>query len=541
MKIFSKTPKAFVLPVALLCSSVWADVSYIDESGEVAYVKDGDYTILTSGASLNNPNEWYVVQNEVVYTSQVYSSSNVKLILADGASLTIDVSGATGITAKDIYIYGQTKQTGKLRITSKTTHGIYADNIYIAGGDVDVSGGDDGIHVGATPSTIAISGGVVKASGKTNGLYSINGTVEISGGSVSALGTNESGIKANGISLGWSKNTNTIVATSYSTSDVTIVTNESFISDGSLLSGTVSVNDINGKTLRPYDPPIKVNGTSITINGDYNGLNTIEESLLDIDFGEATSRSFDNVTFNRTFPLNKYSTFMLPFAVNTNQLSGIGTLLRYNGITKDNGKVTIQMSRSVGERLSAYTPYMVLMDDPTLTVQGPVTLSKNVSATPVSSDECEADPNGTYCEWKMYGSQAYKKWTTEDLDRVKVYGFAAEAKSEKIYIGKFVKAGAGAWIRAFRGFLADGDGSTPPAQGRARYNKPVMSSIEQPELPAEIDVVIVDDDEKTTVIGKMNTRTGEIMMNRDFDLKGRRVGNNKAAHGAYYGKKVLKK
>ena len=539
MKIFSKTPKAFVLPVVLLCSSVWADVSYIGADGEVAYVKDGDYTILTSGASLNNPNGWYVVQNEVVYTSQVYSSSNVKLILADGASLTIDVSGATGITAKDIYVYGQTKQTGKLRITSETTHGIYADNIYIAGGDVDVSGGDDGIHVGATPSTIAISGGVVKASGKTNGLYSINGTVEISGGSVNALGSNEFGIKANEISLGWSKNTNTIVATSYSTSNVTIVENESFISDGSPLSGTVSVNDINGKTLRPYDPPIKVNGTSITIDGDYNGLNTIEESLLDIDFGEATSRSFDNVTFDRTFPLNKYSTFMLPFEVDKSQLGGVGTLLRYNGITKDNGKVTIQMSRSVGERLSAYTPYMVLMNNPTLTVQGPVTLSKNVSVTPVSSDECIANPSGTYCAWKMYGSQAYKKWTADDLASVIVYGFAAEEK-QNVSIGKFVKVGAGASIRAFRGFLANGAESTP-AQGRARYNRPVMSSIEQPELPAEIDIVIVEDDEQTTVIGKMNTRTGEIMMKRDFDLKGRRVGNNKAAHGAYYGKKILKK
>ena len=539
MKIFSKTPKAFVLPVALLCSSVWADVVYINENGLADTLRTEDYTILTSGASLNNPNGWYVVQNEVVYTSQVYSSSNVKLILADGASLTIDVSGATGITAKDIYIYGQTKQTGKLRITSKTTHGIYADNIYIAGGDVEVSGEDDGIHVGATPSTIAISGGVVKASGKTNGLYSINGTVEISGGTVNALGTNEFGIKANGISIGWSKNTNTIVATSYSTSKGTIVANESFISDGSPLSGTVSVNDINGKTLRPYDPSIKVSESTLIIDGDYNGLNTIEESLLDIDFGGATSRSFDNVTFNRTFPLNKYSTFMLPFEVDKSKLGGVGTLLRYNGITEDNGKVTIQMSRSVGERLSAYTPYMVLMADPTLTVQGPVTLNNAVSATPVSSDECITDPSGEYCVWKMYGSQAYKKWTADDLTRVTVYGFAAEEKSNA-YIGKFVKVGAGASIRAFRGFLANGDGSAP-AQGRARYNKPVMSSIEQPELPAEIDVVIVDDDEKTTVIGKMDTRTGEIMMNRDFDLKGRRVGNNKAAHGAYYGKKILKK
>ena len=441
--------------------------------------------------------------------------------MADGASLVGEGSDDAGLSLTgNLAFYGQTKQTGKFKVTG-FSQGICADNV-------------------------TINGGVIEARGtSSDGIYAISGNVTINGGSVIAVGSgvDKDGISAihGAITIGWTNNTNTIEASSFKPAIVTIATGKTYVLDGELLSGSVNASQINGKTLRPYDPPIKVNGTSITIDGDYNGLNTIEESLLDIDFGGATSRTFDNVTFNRTFTTNAYSTFMLPFELDKSKLGGVGTLLRYNGITEDNGKVTIQMSRSVGERLSAYTPYMVLMDDQTLTVQGPVTLNNTVSATPVSSDECIADPNGTYCEWKMYGSQAYKKWTTEDLDRVKVYGFAAEAKSEKIYIGKFVKAGAGAWIRAFRGFLADGDGSTPPAQGRARYNKPVMSSIEQPELPAEIDVVIVDDDEKTTVIGKMNTRTGEIMMNRDFDLKGRRVGNNKAAHGAYYGKKVLKK
>ena len=502
MKIFSKTPKAFVLPVALLCSSVWADVSYINESGEVAYVKDGGYTVLTNESAIGNltPGGWYVVQGNLSFGYKMYCSGDINLILADGASLTITNNDIN--SGGDVYIYGQTKQSGRL-IVYGPEQGIYARSITIAGGIVDISAPKEGLYATEAGGINIVNGLVSAFGGNHQAFYTPAGTTNISG--------DKRFLCQNGSST-----------TIYSSTDL-----------------LANINTC--KTIKSYNPPIKVNGTSITIDGDYNGLNTIEESLLDIDFGGETSRTFDNVTFNRTFPLVKYSTFMLPFEVDKSQLGGVGTLLRYNGITKDNGKVTIQMSRSVGERLSAYTPYMVLMDDPTLTVQGPVTLSKNVSVTPVSSDECIANSSGMYCEWKMYGSQAYKKWTADDLTRVTVYGFAAEEKSEKIYIGKFVKAGAGAWIRAFRGFLANGDGSTPSAQGRARYNKPVMSSIEQPELPAEIDIVIVEDDEQTTVIGKMNTRTGEIMMNRDFDLKGRRVGNNKAAHGAYYGKKVLKK
>ena len=54
MKIFSKTPKAFVLPVALLCSSVWADVVYINENGLADTLRTGDYVEINSNSDLNN-------------------------------------------------------------------------------------------------------------------------------------------------------------------------------------------------------------------------------------------------------------------------------------------------------------------------------------------------------------------------------------------------------------------------------------------------------------------------------------------------------
>ena len=64
-------------------------------------------------------------------------------------------------------------------------------------------------------------------------------------------------------------------------------------------------------------------------------------------------------------------------------------------------------------------------------------------------------------------------------------------------------------------------------------------------LPETIDVKFVDKDENgehTTAIGRMDTRTGKIRLlrtDRTYDLKGRRVNDvNRAAKGAYYGKKL---
>ena len=59
-----------------------------------------------------------------------------------------------------------------------------------------------------------------------------------------------------------------------------------------------------------------------------------------------------------------------------------------------------------------------------------------------------------------------------------------------------------------------------------------------------MDVVIVEStngNEHTTVIGRIDTRTGEFKMNRNYDLKGRKLNGTHQARGAYYGKKVLVK
>ena len=64
-------------------------------------------------------------------------------------------------------------------------------------------------------------------------------------------------------------------------------------------------------------------------------------------------------------------------------------------------------------------------------------------------------------------------------------------------------------------------------------------------LPERMKVVLVEDGddgvEHTTVIGHINTRTGEFKMERAYDLKGRKLNGTPKARGAYYGKKKLVK
>lgn len=538
MKIFYKTPKAFVFPVALLCSSVWADISYIDESGVSQTKKTGDYIVLDNEKIKNNlSGNWYVVEGQVNFDHQIYCTGDIHLILADGAELVGEngTGNANGIYVGNDFsltIYGQTKQTGTIRV-SGFSQGIGVKNISIYGGVIDIKNTtSNGIYASGD---LIIKNASVSVSGSSSHAISVlNGTLTVDGAKVNAsANTGSYGIYAKAINLDWSKNASStsINASSInlpsSPSNITIAEGKSFINDNELYSGSVPVENIINKTMVPYDPPIVSTAEGAVVNGNYNGLNTIAESYI----AEGFVKSPASVTINRNFSVGTYSTLMLPFDVNTANLTGVQEILRYSNIEERNNKDVILMKRVWNstldhQTLTAYTPYMIKMDATTLEVTGSVTFADSTSTGTVVDGDCVSE-----CVLKFYGSFAYKKWTDDELNSQTVYGFAAEDLNS-VKVGQFVKVGGGASIRPFRAYMAN-MANTINTNGNG---KPVVSS----NLPDEIDVV-VDDDEHTTVIGRLNTRSGEFMMNRDYDLKGRHVGNKAKVQGAYYGKKVLKK
>lgn len=265
-----------------------------------------------------------------------------------------------------------------------------------------------------------------------------------------------------------------------------------------------------------------------TIDGQYDGKDAVEiaEEIV-----------VNSVTFERTFSTDGYSTIVLPFDVYTDKLTGIDSVLSFEGIVSYEGKKAVGMNvvweRNFGRvKLQANTPYMLKMNESTLGIEGPVTL--------VPTEAAVTAVDG----WELRGTYVYTAWPEGDEDLCRVYGFAGSSNDD-IGVGEFVKFGAGSWLRPLRAYLINTkvtcDSKVRPAGAAAR---PVMASIEE-ELPDHMDVVILgsgtESEEHTTVIGRIDTRTGEFRMLRNYDLKGRNVQGKAQARGAYYGKTVLNK
>lgn len=266
-----------------------------------------------------------------------------------------------------------------------------------------------------------------------------------------------------------------------------------------------------------------------TINGEYTDNDAFEiNNSIDVD----------EVSFTRQFSTNGYSTLMLPFNVNTANLTGIDSVLSFAGIVLDtNKKKAVSMEvvwakSKANVDLKANTPYMVKMNSKNLGISGSVTL------LPTQNLVTEKDG------WEFRGTNAYITWNEGNKDLCRVYGFAA-GSNDSVSVGQFVKFGAGAKLRPMRAYLINTNVSCSDAPLMAPKNnfaaRPAIASID--ETPDQMDIIIVDDEdgeEHTTVIGRINTRTGEIKMLRNYDLKGRNVQGKTKTHGAYYGKKVVK-
>lgn len=261
--------------------------------------------------------------------------------------------------------------------------------------------------------------------------------------------------------------------------------------------------------------------TQVVIDGSYEGpeeLNFSEE--IEVDY----------VYIDRVFTPEAFSTFVLPFNYNANDIWGLEQVLEFAGVGELDGKKVVKMKRvwcqeyisekcaSLAGDLDANKPYMLKTMYSDIYFHAPVTLKKTTEAVTTVGD------------WQFRGTYSYKTWAEGDSDLGRVYGFAG-SNADNINIGDFVKAGAGAWINPLRAYLIynpNRGNAAPPAYAPVR---------DRVDIPEEMDVVIIDDDdnigEKTMAIGRINTRTGVFTSNRSYDLKGRSVNSAPKAKGVY--------
>jgi uncharacterized repeat protein (TIGR02543 family) len=164
-------------------------VTFVGAEGsqtESCRVLTTDVTALETG--------WYVVNSELDYGAHGLAvSGDVKLVLADGASLTATAASQSqkaGINVPEgasLTIYAQSEGTGELTVAGDPENIGYAAGI---GGNVNESCGMVTIYGGIVTAT-----GGDMAAGIGGGYYGNGGTVSINGGVVTATGgPGESGI-----------------------------------------------------------------------------------------------------------------------------------------------------------------------------------------------------------------------------------------------------------------------------------------------------------------------------------------------------------
>ena len=259
-------------------------------------------------------------------------------------------------------------------------------------------------------------------------------------------------------------------------------------------------------------------------------------AYIDGDFREKVETVIDHdiqvssVTFNRTFNVRSddtpvYSTIMLPFSIKAGEVGG-ATFYQLSGFNKVDGKWKEAVVTPIGnnDELTANTPYLLEASESTISFnnQSPLTLNTTTGTKSVS-----------FGNWEFRGTYSYIEFAdTPDLIG-RAYGFAGQSP-EGFKIGEFVKLGSGAWSPAMRAYLVYNEGNGSPKSAAGLSMAPF-------DLPETMDVVIVDSEGKSIGGGTMNTVTGEIRMDRWFDLQGRKLNGKPTTKGTYYhnGKRVI--
>ena len=527
MKKNAKMRVGLALPVALVMAvSSWAvNPKYIDENGEEQSVPDG-YTVLTSSnCSGDHSSGWYIVEESFSCSGQIKfggseSNGNARLVVADGAKLAVNVDGEDAIVADNLYIYGQANQTGLIDLSAKggnivyqNGRSLYVTNLYVYGGYVSVeSQKRDGL---CATSNITIKGGKIEATADASSYNGIKAGCRLGGS-----GT---------ITLGWTRLTDYVKASSYS-GTVEVVSGKALKDDsGTKYEGTLSASDIKNKYLRPY-APVVFDGDKAIVDGGYTGS-------VAVDFPEGKTVDVSSIDYQREFTDDVAATVVLPFSLPT----GASVNAKFYGlrtIVQEGCQWKAKMKNiGTGNLPAANTPYIVKVQGTTLTFNlngGKARFQTQASANhEVSTTSAETD------NWLFMGNYSYRTWTADDSDIGLYYALFGEGDLQ----GQFGKIAKTTNAPAMRAYFKKKDSNVKIVCSSGRPAAWGESAIVS-EIPEIIDVELIDEDEEgehTTFVGRMNTRTGEIQMKRDYDLKGRKLNGAPTARGAYYGKKVIKK
>ena len=269
---------------------------------------------------------------------------------------------------------------------------------------------------------------------------------------------------------------------------------------------------------------------TITEEDAQNAIAEIDDnSGIAVNIPAADNVVVNQVTYNRDFSSGATSTVMFPFTVSLNDVSG-GEFWEFQTVeySSETGKWTFRVCAPIDDELKANKPYVFIpnQDNITFSLSGPVSLSTE-----------EMNPSISSNKWVFKGT--YENVTIDENhpDWTYGYGYAAENKGG-LTKGKFFRFKTSQFTEV----------SLLPMRAYLVYDKSLVltksvssSHSDFGELPDIVDVEIMG--EKGLVVGggSLNTITGELKMDRWYDLTGRRLNGKPTTQGTYYynGKRVI--
>ena len=338
-----------LLMMLLTTASAWADgYNYIDADGTVKNtatdgIDENDSPVVINSSKMPTTlSGWYVVTENVTYTTNITLDGNTTIILADGCTMSIgEDSDGNRINAVGIYgsgstltIYGQslaeataghlkvfttnywaifapyTQHSGNVTVKSTAAKAILPSpgNFTVNGGTLNVTSIGEAAICADTSGNIFINGGKVNATSSTDYAFlSCYGNITITGGQVEANGGLCVLAENTTITLGLTSDTDYIKASDYY-GTVNIASGKTLYdgSDIAYSSNNVSIPD--NVTLRKTNfPQTATNEYTILTSGGW-GLfcDALEDNDTYDRFSGKTVKLDTNITVSRMAGSSKH-------------------------------------------------------------------------------------------------------------------------------------------------------------------------------------------------------------------------------------------
>ena len=228
----------------------------------------------------------------------------------------------------------------------------------------------------------------------------------------------------------------------------------------------------------------------------------------------------NGVVLNRTFNENKIATLFVPFEIDASKVVG-ATVYKFKTVVKSDVDNRWKFKVSTAETVKPNTPYVIVPEGTQVTfdITAPVTLNTTTEGEATAANN-----------WEFVGAYQYKKFTIDSDNPI--YLFADQAQ-DGAKLGEFVKIAEGAFINPMRAYLVYHKSAAMQKSARGNFGSGIA-------LPDELDIEIENEKGVVVQTGTLNTVTGDVRMDRWFDLKGRKLNAKPTAKGTYYknGKRV---